>query len=44
LQPLSAITGLVNLLVLAPLSNVWWTRLYMSRTGRLKVDEVKNSW
>ena len=44
LQPLSAITGLVNLLVLAPLSNVWWTRLYMSRTGRLKVDEVKNPW
>jgi len=23
LQPLSAITGLVNLLVLAPLSNIW---------------------
>jgi hypothetical protein len=44
LQPLSAITGLVNLLVLAPLSNVWWTRLYMSRTGRLQVDEVKNPW
>ncbi len=44
LQPLSAIIGLVNLLVLAPLSNVWWTRLYMSRTGRLQVDEVKNPW
>jgi hypothetical protein len=44
LQPLSVITGLVNLLVLAPLSNVWWTRLYMSRTGSLKVDEVKNPW
>ncbi|MFZ3148463.1 MAG: hypothetical protein WA137_05420 [Methanothrix sp.] len=42
--PLSAITGIVNLLVLAPLSNLWWTRLYMNRKGMLKVDEVKDPW
>ncbi len=43
-EPISAITGLVNLLVLAPLSNLWWTRLYMNRKGMLKVDEVKDPW
>ncbi len=43
-QPLSAITGVVNLLVLAPLSNLWWTRLYMNRKGMLKVNEVKDQW
>jgi hypothetical protein len=43
-EPISAITGIVNLLVLAPLSNVWWTRLYMNRMGILKVDEVKDPW
>ncbi|MDD4161014.1 MAG: hypothetical protein PHW87_00885 [Methanothrix sp.] len=43
-QPLSAITGIVNLLVLAPLSNLWWTRLYMNRSGMLKVDEVMDPW
>ena len=43
-EPLSAITGMVNLLVLAPLSNLWWTRLYMNRKGMLKVDEVKDPW
>lgn len=43
-EPLSAITGIVNLLVLAPLSNLWWTRLYMDRKGMLKVDEVKDPW
>ncbi|MDQ1260840.1 MAG: hypothetical protein QG575_21 [Euryarchaeota archaeon] len=42
--PLSAITGIVNLLVLAPLSNLWWTRLYMNRKGMLRVDEVKDPW
>jgi hypothetical protein len=40
-QPLSILIGLVNVLVLAPLSTVWWTRLYMSRTGKL--DE-RESW
>ena len=34
-QPLSLLTGLVNLLILTPLSTVWWTRLYMSRTGKM---------
>ena len=42
--PLSALSGLVNLLVLAPLSNLWWTRLYMNRKGMLRVDEVKDPW
>ena len=43
-QTLSMVTSLVNILVLAPLSNLWWTRLYMDRKGILKVDEVKNIW
>lgn len=43
-QPLTMITGLANLLVLAPLTNLWWTRLYMIRKGILKVDEVKDPW
>lgn len=38
-QPLSLITGLFDLLVLAPLSAVWWTRLYMSRTGKMLYKE-----
>ncbi len=38
-QPLSLITGLISLLVLSPLSTVWWTRLYMSRTGKLLYKE-----
>jgi len=41
---LSALSGLVNLLVLAPLSNLWWTRLYMNRKGMLNVDEVTDPW
>jgi hypothetical protein len=43
-QPLSIVTGLVNLLVLTPLSTLWWTRLYMGRTGKLKEIEVKDPW
>jgi len=43
-QPLSAITTLVGLLVLAPLTNLWWTRLYMSRKGMIKEEEVKDPW
>ncbi|MCX6676789.1 MAG: hypothetical protein NTU95_02445 [Methanothrix sp.] len=43
-EPLSAITGIVSVLVLAPLSNLWWTRLYMNRKGMLTVDEVKDPW
>jgi hypothetical protein len=41
---LSPLSSLVNLLVLAPLSNLWWTRLYMNRKGMLRVDEVKDPW
>jgi hypothetical protein len=43
-QPLSVIVGLANVLVLAPLSAVWWTRLYMVRKGMLKGDEVLDPW
>lgn len=43
-QPLSVITGMISLLVLAPLSNLWWTRLYMSRKGMLKLDEKEDLW
>ncbi|VVB72387.1 Uncharacterised protein [uncultured archaeon] len=41
---LSLVTGLVSMLVLSPLSNLWWTRLYMNRKGILLVDEVKDPW
>ena len=43
-QHLSLIASLANLIVLAPLSCLWWTRLYMNRTGMLTVDEVKDTW
>lgn len=43
-QPLSVVTGMVSLLILAPLSTLWWTRLYMSRTGKLRDDGVKDTW
>jgi hypothetical protein len=43
-EPLSALTGLVNLLVLAPLSTVWWTRLYMDRNGKLPGRELNDPW
>jgi hypothetical protein len=36
---LSLLTTAVNLLVLAPLSTVWWTWLYMSRTGKKLYQE-----
>jgi len=38
-QPLSILTGIINLFVFAPLSTLWWTRLYLSRTGRLVEQE-----
>jgi hypothetical protein len=38
-QPLSILTGLVSMLVLAPLSTIWWTRLYMTRMDRLQEGE-----
>ncbi len=43
-QLLSLATSLVSLLVLAPLANLWWTRLYMVRKGMLKEEEVKDPW
>jgi len=43
LQPLAAIAGALNLLVVSPLSTLWWTRLYLSRTFKLK-EEVKTIW
>lgn len=43
-ESLSAITSMINLLVLAPLSNLWWTRLYMSRKGILNVAEAEDPW
>ncbi len=33
---------LADLLVLAPLTNLWWTRLYMVRKGMLNSEEVKD--
>jgi hypothetical protein len=38
-QPLYVITSLINILVLAPLSTIWWIRLYMSRTNQLKEED-----
>jgi len=42
-QPWSVITGIIDLFVLAPVYTVWWTRLYMSRTGKLG-EELRNPW
>lgn len=36
---LSILVSVVNLIVIAPLANVWWTRLYMSRTGKRLYEE-----
>jgi hypothetical protein len=38
-QPLSMLTSLVSILVLAPLAAIWWTRLYMTRTNKLQEGE-----
>lgn len=35
----SLFTTVINLLVLAPLSTMWWTGLYMSRTGKRLYQE-----
>jgi hypothetical protein len=43
-QLLSIITGLVDILVLAPLSNLWWTMLYMDRKGIHMFEEVLDTW
>jgi len=34
-------TILADLLILAPLTNLWWTRLYMVRKGMLNSEELK---
>lgn len=36
---LSILVSVVNVVVIAPLGNVWWTRLYMSRTGKRLYEE-----
>ena len=33
---------LADLLILAPLTNLWWTRLYMVRNGMLNSEEMKD--
>ncbi|MDM7935627.1 MAG: hypothetical protein QUS08_09595, partial [Methanothrix sp.] len=40
---IAAAAGLVELVVLSPLSTLWWTRLYMSRRGLLE-EEVMDPW
>jgi hypothetical protein len=40
---LSILVSVVNVVVIAPLSNVWWTRLYMSRTGKRLYEEGAES-
>jgi hypothetical protein len=36
---LSILVSVLNVVVIAPLANVWWTTLYMSRTGKRLYDE-----
>ena len=36
---LSILVSVVNVIVIAPLANVWWTRLYLSRTGKRLYEE-----
>lgn len=36
---LSILVSVVNVVMIAPLANVWWTRLYMSRTGKRLYEE-----
>jgi hypothetical protein len=36
---LSILVSVVNVVVIAPLANVWWTTLYMSRTGKRLYEE-----
>lgn len=36
---LSILVSAANVAVIAPLANVWWTRLYMSRTGKRLYEE-----
>ena len=43
-QLMSLISSLASIFVLAPLVNLWWTRLYMSRKGMLNEEEVTDPW
>lgn len=43
-QLMSLISSLASIFVLAPLVNLWWTRLYMIRKGMLNEEEVKDPW
>jgi hypothetical protein len=36
----SSLIGVVGLLVISPLCTVWWTRLYMTRTGKISEAEA----
>lgn len=40
----SFVSNLIDLLVLYPLSNLWWTRLYMNRKGMHSTVEVNDPW
>ncbi len=31
----SSLSGIVSILIISPLSTVWWTRLYMTRSGKM---------
>jgi len=36
------LSGLINMLVILPLTTVWWVRLYMTRTGKATYDAYEN--
>ncbi|HOO53646.1 MAG TPA: hypothetical protein PLM24_01305 [Methanothrix sp.] len=36
----STLSGVVSVLVISPLTTVWWTRLYMTRAGKISVVET----
>ena len=36
----SMVNGVVSVLVISPLTTVWWTRLYMTRTGKISDVEA----
>ncbi|HPJ29957.1 MAG TPA: hypothetical protein PLZ42_01035 [Methanothrix sp.] len=36
----SMVNGVVSVLVISPLTTVWWTRLYMTRTGKISEAEA----
>lgn len=39
----SMLNGILSVLVISPLTTVWWTRLYMTRTGKIReVEPVRD--